>query len=152
MNSISKGFTGECGLRGGYVEGHNIERKVWEELTKIKDVFNLPTVGGVALDLVLNPPRKGRESDDLVEQYQNEKLSILNSLKRRAEMCSDYLNKMDNIKCNPVDGAMYAFPRIFYGKKVFEEAKKRNVSPDMFYCMEALEKTGVVTVPGDGFG
>eukprot|EP01015_Nassula_variabilis_P001611 TRINITY_DN10873_c0_g1_i8.p1 TRINITY_DN10873_c0_g1~~TRINITY_DN10873_c0_g1_i8.p1 ORF type:complete len:310 (+),score=54.91 TRINITY_DN10873_c0_g1_i8:152-1081(+) len=152
LNSISKGYTGDCGFRGGYVEAVNVDKKVWEELTKIKDVFNLPTIGGIALDLAVNPPKKGREADETVEQFEKEKQDILSSLKRRAEMCTDYLNKMDNLKSNPVDGAMYAFPQIFFGKGALKEAERRQVHPELMYCMEALEKTGVVTVPGNGFG
>ena len=67
-------------------------------------------------------------------------------------MCTEYINKMTNVKCNPVDGAMYAFARLFFSSGVFEEAKRRNMSPDLMYCMDALEKVGVATVPGDGFG
>lgn len=54
---------GDCGLRGGYLEGYNIDKSVWREITKLKDMFNLPTIGEVALDLTINPPRKGRESN-----------------------------------------------------------------------------------------
>ncbi len=32
------------------------------------------------------------------------------------------------------------------------EAKKVNVAPDAMYCMKLLEETGVVLVPGSGFG
>lgn len=28
FNSISKGLTGECGLRGGYTEEHNLDKDV----------------------------------------------------------------------------------------------------------------------------
>jgi len=33
-----------------------------------------------------------------------------------------------------------------------DEAKKRKQSPDLLYCLEALENTGIVLVPGSGFG
>ena len=32
-----------------------------------------------------------------------------------------------------------------------QAAKKAGKAPDFFYCMELLEKTGIVTVPGSGF-
>lgn len=28
LNSVSKGLLGECGLRGGYMETHNIDEEV----------------------------------------------------------------------------------------------------------------------------
>ena len=58
---------GDCGIRGGYLEGHNINKDVWREMTKLKDMFNLPTIGEVALDLGVNPPTLGRESAETVE-------------------------------------------------------------------------------------
>lgn len=30
LNSVSKGLLGECGLRGGYLEAHNIDSYVEE--------------------------------------------------------------------------------------------------------------------------
>ena len=38
MNSISKGLIGECGLRGGYLETHNLDEKVSNELYKLKSI------------------------------------------------------------------------------------------------------------------
>jgi len=38
MNSISKGLLGECGLRGGYLETHNLDEKVSNELYKLKSI------------------------------------------------------------------------------------------------------------------
>lgn len=59
---------------------------------------------------------------------------------------------MKNIKCNDVEGAMYAFPRIFLGKKAIEEAKKRNMEPDLFYVLQCLEKTGSLRLIIERFG
>lgn len=38
LNSISKGLMGECGLRGGWLEAHNLESKVNDELYKLKSI------------------------------------------------------------------------------------------------------------------
>ena len=32
-----------------------------------------------------------------------------------------------------------------------QAAKKTGKAPDFFYCMQLLEETGIVTVPGSGF-
>jgi len=58
---------------------------------------------------------------------------------------------MVNISCNPIEGAMYAFPTIKFSKKVIEEAKLRKMEPDLFYCLNLLDQTGIVIVPGSGF-
>ena len=38
-------------------------------------------------------------------------------------MTTEVLNSMENVKCNEVAGAMYAFPRITLPKKGIETAK-----------------------------
>ena len=58
---------------------------------------------------------------------------------------------MKNITCNEVEGAMYAFPKITFSKSCIEEAEKLGYEPDLFYCLKALEKTGICVVPGSGF-
>jgi alanine transaminase len=61
------------------------------------------------------------------------------------------LKKMERVTIAPVEGAMYAFPRVHFSQKAIEEAKSRSMSVDLMYCLEMLDKTGVVTVPGSGF-
>lgn len=64
MNSISKGLMGECGLRGGWLEAHNLDEKVNAELYKLKSIeLCSNTVGQVATLLSIDPPVKGTESD-----------------------------------------------------------------------------------------
>lgn len=38
MNSTSKGILGECGLRGGYMETHNLSHRAEEALYKLKSI------------------------------------------------------------------------------------------------------------------
>jgi alanine transaminase len=47
---------------------------------------------------------------------------------------------------------MYCFPQIRLPSKAIAEAKKQNVQPDLFYCMQLLDNTGICVVPGSGFG
>jgi aspartate/methionine/tyrosine aminotransferase len=65
-------------------------------------------------------------------------------------MMVESLNKLDGIACNEVEGALYAFPRLvgLEGKASSEGA----VPADAKYCMALLDATGIVTVPGSGFG
>ena len=46
---------------------------------------------------------------------------------------------------------MYAFPRIDLPLKAIEHARAMKMEPDMFYCLELLEETGICVVPGSGF-
>eukprot|EP00921_Rhytidocystis_pertsovi_P025070 GHVQ01040447.1.p1 GENE.GHVQ01040447.1~~GHVQ01040447.1.p1 ORF type:complete len:116 (+),score=13.19 GHVQ01040447.1:218-565(+) len=67
-------------------------------------------------------------------------------------MVYDKLNQMEGVSCQLVKGAMYAFPSIELPQGAVARARTECVEPDLFYCLEMLNKTGVVTVPGSGFG
>ena len=60
--------------------------------------------------LMVQPPKEGDES---FVQYKKEKEDILSSLKRRAELISNFLNTLEGVTCNSVDGALYACDKIF---------------------------------------
>ena len=49
--------------------------------------------------------------------------SIKNSYRKKAKITTEVLNSMENVKCNEVADAMYAFPRITLPKKTFEAAE-----------------------------
>lgn len=38
MNSVSKGMLGECGLRGGYMETHNLSNRAEQMFYKLKSI------------------------------------------------------------------------------------------------------------------
>lgn len=97
------------------------------------------TVGQAAIDVVVNPPKKGEPS---YEQFQREKMAVLNSLKERAKLVADTFNSFEGFSCNNVQGAMYAFPQIQLPQKVIEAAKQANQAPDVFYAFQLLEETG----------
>ena len=52
-----------------------------------------------------------------------EKNIILGSLKQRADMVYKRFNKIPGVFCNPVEGAMYAFPRIDIPEKAWGAVK-----------------------------
>lgn len=148
--SCSKGYMGECGLRGGYAEVINLCPEVKAMYLKALSAMLCPTVlGQVVIDCVVDPPKKGDPSYNL---YIEEKNAVLDSLKLRAKMVEDTFNAFEGFSCNVVQGAMYAFPQIKLPPKAIEEAKKRKQQPDVFYAFELLENTGVCIVPGSGFG
>lgn len=67
-------------------------------------------------------------------------------------MVADTFNSIEGFSCNPVQGAMYAFPQVKLPPKAIEAAKNAGKAPDTFYAFELLESTGICIVPGSGFG
>ncbi len=61
-------------------------------------------------------------------------------LTRRRDMTMDMLNSTPGISCIKPEGAFYAFPRLHINQ------------PDSHYVAELIRATGVVVVPGSGFG
>ncbi|MCJ8745213.1 hypothetical protein PDJAM_G00127850 [Pangasius djambal] len=150
FHSTSKCYMGECGLRGGYMEVINMDKEVKAQLTKLVSVRLCPPVPGQALmALVTNPPHPGEPSH---AQFIKERTATLNDLAQKAKLTEDILNTVPGIRCNPVQGAMYSFPRIILPERAVKEAKENGQEPDMFYCMKLLEETGICLVPGSGFG
>lgn len=139
--SCSKGYMGECGIRGGYVELINLDPQVRAMFQKSISAQLCPTtVGQAAIDVVVNPPRKGEPS---YEQWYKEKQTVLKSLKERAELIAKTLNSFEGFSCNPVQGAMYAFPRIDLPPKAIQAAKEAGLPADTFYAFQLLEETGM---------
>lgn len=46
---------------------------------------------------------------------------------------------------------MYSFPKISLPAAFLAEAKKQGKAPDVLYCLELLDETGLSCVPGSGF-
>lgn len=115
MFSVSKGFLGECGLRGGYFELLGLGDDVKMQLYKLASMsLASNTLGMLTVGLMVNPPKPGDESYDL---YVQERDAILSSMKRRAQVMSRALNGMTGVSCNEIEGAMYAFPTITLPRK-----------------------------------
>uniref|UniRef100_UPI00398F1479 alanine aminotransferase 2-like n=1 Tax=Pristiophorus japonicus TaxID=55135 RepID=UPI00398F1479 len=149
-HSVSKGYMGECGYRGGYMELINLDPDVRVQLIKLLSVRLCPPVSGQAvLGVITNPPQPGEPS---YEKFIKEKKHVLNCLAERARLTEQVFSGIPGIHCNPVQGAMYSFPRIEIPPKAIEAAQTVGQTPDMFFCMKLLEETGICVVPGSGFG
>ncbi|KAG2484750.1 hypothetical protein HYH03_016497 [Edaphochlamys debaryana] len=150
LHSISKGFIGECGRRGGYMEVTGFPEAVKDQILKLASINLCPNLSGqICCALMMNPPQAGEPS---YEQYRAEKSAILGSLKRRAELLVGALNRLEGVSCNAAEGALYAFPRVTLPAAAVAAAKKLGKQPDWLYCRELLAATGIVVVPGSGFG
>lgn len=149
FHSVSKGLLGECGFRGGYCELTNIDMDAHAQLVKLASIALCPNLPGqVMCDLMVTPPKPGEPSYEL---YKKETDSIYQSLKRRAAKLNAGLNRLEGVTCCPLDGAMYAFPQIRLPPAFVAAARLKNKEPDVMYCLEMLDETGVCVVPGSGF-
>jgi alanine transaminase len=147
FHSISKGFFGECGHRGGYLEVRNPPRiqgtnlDFVDMLTKQASVSLCANTAGQLLTyLMVTPPVEGSESHN---QFIAEKNRILTDLQDKATMIREAFTQMQGVECFGEIGGMYLFPRLNRlpaGKTDFD------------YCMALLEETGLCTVNGSGFG
>ncbi len=110
FHSCSKGFLGECGQRGGYMELRNIPEDVVAQVTKLQSIALCANLTGqVATYCMVHPPKPGEPS---YARYAEERDAILGELRARAQLLAEGLNRIPGIHCNVVSGAMYAFPKI----------------------------------------
>ncbi len=158
FHSVSKGFLGECGHRGGYFEVRNMADDVYEQLVKLQSVGLCSNVDGqIVTYLMVAPPKSG---DDSYELYKKERDGILNDLKYKSRVLGEGLNAIDGMECEVPHGAMYAFVKfelphkkgVDVSKMTVDELYAYDAKRDFDYCMALLEETGICVVPGSGFG
>ena len=147
LHSISKGFYGECGHRGGYLEVRNPPKVEGTDfdfidlLTKNASVSLCSnTAGQVLIYLMVSPPL---ENSQPYQQFNREKQQILQELHEKATLVRDAFNQMDGVACFGETSGMYLFPRL---------GKLPDGTNDFDYCMALLEETGICVVNGSGFG
>ncbi|KAL5467500.1 hypothetical protein EMCRGX_G031741 [Ephydatia muelleri] len=149
FNSISKGYLGECGLRGGYMELIGFDSAMMGQIYKMSSAMLCSTsVGQTVTDVLVNPPRPGEPS---YKTFQEERGSVLSALRRKAKLVTEGFNAVPGVHCNEVQGAMYAFPKINIPAAAQADAEANNMQLDEYYCLMFLRETGVCVVPGSGF-
>ncbi|XP_034470651.1 alanine aminotransferase 2-like isoform X2 [Hippoglossus hippoglossus] len=130
FHSASKGYMGECGLRGGYVELVNLDPAVMKYIYTIFSMDTCaPVLGQMALDLMMNPPQPGDPSYPL---YDVEKQPIRTALVHNVKTARAVLNSLPGFCCQPVEEV--------------------GMKPDTFYCSRLLEEAGVLVSPGCEYG
>lgn len=147
LHSTSKGFYGECGHRGGYLEVRNAPEVQGTGASFIDVLFKQASVslcsntpGQMLTYLMVSPPRPGSAP---YERYERQRETILGDLYDKAAMMREFFTRMDGVRCFGKTGAMYLFPRL---------EKLPQGTSDFDYCMCLLEETGFCTVNGGGFG
>ncbi|WZZ72360.1 hypothetical protein YC2023_083730 [Brassica napus] len=95
FHTVSKGYWGECGQRGGYFEMTNFPPRVVEEIYKVASIALSPNVSAqIFMGLMVSPPKPGDISYD---QFTRESTGILESLRRRAKIMTDGFNSCKNV-------------------------------------------------------
>ncbi len=147
LHSISKGFYGECGHRGGYLEVRNAPQVAGTDMDFIDLLLKQAsvslcanTVGQIMTYLMVSPPD---ETNTARQRFINEKEKVLSDLYEKAKMVRTAFEQMDGVEVFGRTGAMYLFPRL---------NKLPAGRTDFDYCMALLEETGLCTVNGSGFG
>ncbi|WIA15746.1 hypothetical protein OEZ85_002361 [Tetradesmus obliquus] len=150
FHSVSKGTSGECGLRGGYHVFSNIHPDTVAQFYKLSSIGLCPnTIGQVVVSTLCNPPQPGEPSYEL---FAKERADELASLSRRAALVSGAFNSLPNMSVVPTEAAMYAFPQVHMPPGALAAAEAAGKKPDVFYCLAMLEEAGICTIPGSGFG
>ncbi|XP_047050110.1 alanine aminotransferase 2-like [Lolium rigidum] len=148
-HSVSMGFSGECGRRGGYMEICGFGEDVIGAICKVASLTLCPNIGGQILtSLVMDTPKIG---DDCFERFLAEKESIDSSLAKRAKTLEEAFCSLEGVTCNKIEGAIYLFPRIHLPAAAIKAAKTEGLSPDIFYACRLLDDAGIAVAPGSGF-
>ena len=101
------------------------------------------------VDLMVKPPAPGDASH---ARFEEERAAILGALRRKSALLRAFLNSVEGVSCQPLQGAMYAFPRLELPPRAVAEARAEGHAPDAHYALSLLEHTGICAVPGSGFG
>jgi aspartate/methionine/tyrosine aminotransferase len=158
LHSVSKGFLGECGHRGGYLELRNLPEDVLAEFVKLQSISLCANVPGqLATWVMVAPPKTGEAS---YARYCQERDAILADLKAKAEILGRGLSAVPGMEVEIPPGAMYAFVRFEVpdppGANVAAmsptEREAYEAQKDLKYCLALVEATGICVVPGSGFG
>jgi len=232
FHSTSKGLTGECGRRGGYMELVGVDAEVQGHIIKLASSGLCSCLNGqIMVDLMLNPPCEGDVSYPL---WKEETETIYKSLHTKSQALYHKLNSMEvrsapplcrwvsgfasqgspisvhhhsaftiqrspfshslqasprsvqgspsrrvrvaraeerasglkglvakalceraeedfvgccvaqGISVRPLEGAMYAFPKIEIPERAIAKAHSLGLEPDTFYALSLLEATGIM--------
>ncbi|EZG53504.1 putative alanine aminotransferase [Gregarina niphandrodes] len=150
MHSCSKGFYGECGFRGGLMQLENFDKDSLALIYKVRSVeLCANTTGQICMALVACPPKPGTPS---FNQYLEERNEALQALAYKAQLMSTFFNSLTGVTCQPIYGALYAFPRLTLPPRFVQEAAALGRLADLHYCLMLLNATGIVCSPGNAFG
>ncbi|CAM4511274.1 unnamed protein product [Caretta caretta] len=142
---------GRGGFRASFFELVNIDPAIMKCFCS-SGVSVYPLIlGQVLLDALMEPLLPGDPSCPHL-YGSGEKQAVLSNLAHKAQLTQEIFGPVPGIRCNPVQGAMYSFPRIQIPARAVQEAQALSLEPDFFFCQKLLEATGIVLAPGSTFG
>ncbi|XP_041862658.1 alanine aminotransferase 2-like [Melanotaenia boesemani] len=150
FHSLSCASVGECGLRAGYMEVINMDPEVKHFVdTMLCTDISTPVTGQLALDLMLNPPKRGDPSYDT---YTQETRFARATLSLNAQRALEVLNNLPGMSCQSAMGGIYLYPRLHLPAKIRMQAKVQGVEADVLYCQKLLEEEGLLVGVGQQGG
>lgn len=151
FHSISKGFLGECGRRGGYLECFGVPKVFTDSLYKYQSMNLCANLAGqLAVAAMVDPPSNLSTAAGAMWQHQRQK--TLSAYATRAKMLQEGLCKLPGVECNGITGAIYLFPKVSLPAAAVEAASRVGKAADEFYCLRLLNACGICMLPGTCFG
>ncbi|XP_063075613.1 alanine aminotransferase 2-like [Engraulis encrasicolus] len=146
FHSASKGYLGESGFRGGYVEFVNLDPTVMGYVYTLFSADSTSSVlGQLALDLLAHPPRPG---DPSYPTYAAEIRDLKDTMGRNVQLIHEVIGSLSGMSCQPIKGGIFAFPRLHLPPSAVQQAQEEGVNPDMWYSSRLLEEAGLCVGPG----
>lgn len=101
FHSISKGYSGECGRRGGFLEIVNFPSEILDQIYKMSSVALCPPLSGqIGVDCLVRPPKKGGPS---YARWEEETEGIKNSLRDRSLFMRERFDKLEGMTCQEAE-------------------------------------------------
>ncbi|KAM6350474.1 LOW QUALITY PROTEIN: alanine aminotransferase 1-like [Podargus strigoides] len=146
--SLSKGVGGG-GYRAGFFELVNIDPSVLKCFYTWGMSVYPSILGQAMLETAMDPPLP---SDPSYLAYEEHREGLRRLLAHNARLLQEVLAGTPAIRCQPLQGGARAFPRIQLPPRALRQARSLGLEPDVFFCQELLEETGIALAPGSEFG
>ncbi len=130
FNGLSKSYLGP-GLRIGWGIVSGQQEIMGDYIEAINKILRSRLCANHPIQYAVKPCLQGDQAH-LPE--------VLEKLRRRRDITTKMLNEVEGISCVSPQGAFYAFPKL------------HGVKDDNHWVSELIKSTGVVAVPGSGFG
>ena len=130
FNGLSKSYLGP-GLRIGWGIASGEQEIMGDYIEAINKILRSRLCANHPIQYAVKPCLQGDQAH--LPQ-------VLEKLRRRRDITTKMLNGIEGISCVSPQGAFYAFPKL------------HGVADDNHWVSELIKSTGVVTVPGSGFG
>ncbi|XP_016355568.1 alanine aminotransferase 2-like [Sinocyclocheilus anshuiensis] len=84
--------------------------------------------------------------------FYQEVQAIKNTICKNTGRIQEVFAELPGISCQPLKAGFFVFPCLHFSLKAIQWAKKRQMEPDMLYCLRLLEETGLHVRPGCEYG